>query len=237
MSSQKANPETGAPVRVLLVDDHPLLRRGVRAMINNEPDMEVCGEATDGPEGLTLIRSLCPDLAVVDITLPSGHGLDLIKEIRQHDTHIKLLVLSMHDEGLYAERVVRAGANGYINKSEAIDSTIEAIRQVNAGKVYLSSAMTQRMLHSVSPQRPTGREPGECLSDRELMVFERIGQGQSSRIIAEHLHLSIKTIETYKEHIKSKLHLKDSAELSSVATRWVLLNQEVIRRPEDLKET
>jgi DNA-binding NarL/FixJ family response regulator len=216
---------TATKARILLVDDHALMRRGLADLIGDQPDLEVCGEAADTVEGMTRVASLRPDLVIVDLSLKTGHGLDLIRQLRVRDENCKILVLSMHDEKLFAERALRAGAMGYVNKEEAPAKVIDAIRQVLSGKVSLSSTMTERLL-----QRATGsgegnvRLPSECLSDRELTVFQMIGQGLATREIAARLHLSIKTVETYREHIKAKLGLKNSAELSRHAAQWVLEN-------------
>jgi DNA-binding NarL/FixJ family response regulator len=207
------------------VDDHALVRRGLATLIGDERDLEVCGEAADTVEALAAVSALKPDLVVLVLSLKTGHGLDLIKQIRSHDDHARILVLSMHDERLFAERSLRSGAMGYINKEEATAKVIEAIRQVLAGRVYVSSAMTERLLKRAAE---TGESkvklPSETLSDRELTVFQMIGQGVATREIAERLKLSIKTVETYREHIKAKLGLRNSAELSRHATQWVLEN-------------
>jgi DNA-binding NarL/FixJ family response regulator len=216
---------TSTKARILLVDDHALMRRGLADLIGDQPDLEVCGEAADTAEGMMRVGSLRPDLVIVDLSLKTGHGLDLIRQLRARDEDCKVLVLSMHDEKLFAERALRAGAMGYVNKEEAPGKVIEAIRQVLSGKVSLSPAMTERLL-----QRATGsgdsnvHMPSELLSDRELTVFQMIGQGLPTREIAARLHLSIKTVETYREHIKAKLGLTNSAELSRHAAQWVLEN-------------
>jgi len=211
--------------RVLLVDDHALVRRGLADLVGDEPDLEVCGEAADAAEALARVAELCPDVVVVDLSLKTGHGLDLIKRLRARDDGPKVLVLSMHDEALFAERALRAGALGYVNKQEAPAKVVEALRQVLAGKVYLSGTMTERLLKRAAGGAETGgRLPSETLSDRELTVFDMIGQGLATREIAERLHLSIKTVETYREHIKAKLGLKNSAELGRHAAQWVLEN-------------
>lgn len=207
------------------MDDHALVRRGLAVMIGDEPDLEVCGEAADTVEALARVAALKPDLVIIDITLKTGHGLDLMKQIRARDERVRMLVLSMHDEKLFAERALRSGAMGYINKEEATSKVIEAIRQVLSGRVYVSAAMTERLLsRAACSGEPSVRLPSECLSDRELTVFQMIGQGLPTREIAARLHLSIKTVETYREHIKSKLDLKNSAELSRHAAQWVLEN-------------
>jgi len=210
---------------VLVVDDHALVRRGLSTLIGSEPDLVVCGEAADPTEALARLHAQQPDLMIVDLSLQNGHGLDLIRQVRARDERVRVLVLSMHDESLFAERALRAGAHGYINKQEATDKVVHAIRQVLGGKVYLSGAMTERML-----QRATDgdvldvQSPSERLSDRELTVFQMIGEGVGTREIAERLRLSIKTIETYREHIKAKLGLKNSTELGRHAAQWVLEN-------------
>jgi DNA-binding NarL/FixJ family response regulator len=214
-----------AKTRILVVDDHALVRHGLTALIGNEPDLEVCGQAADVAGGLAQAAALRPDLAVVDLSLQNGHGLDLIRQLRARFEDVKVLVLSMHDEALFAERALRAGALGYINKQEATGRIVEAIRQVLAGKVYLSAPMTERLLRQVAgPPGVQARLPAERLSDRELTVFQMIGQGLSTRQIAERLFLSVKTVETYREHIKSKLGLKNAAELSRHAAQWALEN-------------
>jgi DNA-binding NarL/FixJ family response regulator len=211
--------------RVLLVDDHALVRRGLADLVGDEPDLEVCGEAEDTSEAVACVAELHPDVVIVDLSLKTGHGLDLIKRLRAHDDGPAVLVLSMHDEALFAERALRAGALGYVNKQEAPAKVIEALRQVLAGKVYLSGTMTERLLKRAAGGAEAGvRLPGETLSDRELTVFDMIGQGLATREIAERLHLSIKTVETYREHIKAKLGLKNSAELSRHAAQWALEN-------------
>ena len=219
--------------RILLVDDHALVRYGLASLFGNEPDLEVCGEAADPPTALALAKDLRPDLAVIDLSLQNGHGLDLIRDLRARDERVKLLVVSMHDEALYAERAVRAGAQGYVNKAEAPEKVVEAARTVLAGRVYLSTAMTERLLRErVGPEDPgAGRPLVQRLSDRELMVFELIGRGVPTREIAQRLHLSVKTVETYRENIKAKLRLKNSPELTRDAARWVQSQERFGGRP------
>jgi DNA-binding NarL/FixJ family response regulator len=208
--------------RILIVDDHPLVRRGLRDLIAAEPDLEVCGEADDPPEALRQIASAAPDLAVVDLSLKSGHGIDLVKEIRARGAGTRILVSSMHDESLFAERCLRAGAMGYINKQEPPEKVIAAIRQVLRGELYLSTRMTTRILKHVGGVETFNDDPVNSLSDRELEVFEMIGHGQSTKQISRRLELSQKTIETYRENIKKKLNLANSSELSSRATQWII---------------
>jgi DNA-binding NarL/FixJ family response regulator len=212
--------------RVLIVDDHPAVREALAQRIGRQRDLEVCGEATDMSEALRLVAETQPDIAVVDISLKTGDGIDLIKRIRDRNDHVRMLVWSMHSEALYAERALRAGALGYVNKDEATDRIVEAILRVLAGKVYLSETMAQRML-----QRAVGgardevtRSPLDVLADRELEVFRLIGAGVKTAEIAERLHLSVKTVETYRDRIRKKLDLSDGTQLAHYATQWVLEN-------------
>jgi DNA-binding NarL/FixJ family response regulator len=207
--------------RILIVDDHPLVRAGLAQLIGDCPDLEVCAEAADMSEALKQIDSTNPDLAIIDLSLAGGSGLDLIEHIKSRNRNILMLVASMHDEMLYAERVLAAGARGYINKQEAQESIIRAIRQVLSGKVYLSEAMTDRMLSGMVDAGPEKRDI-DSLSNRELQVFELIGQGVPSSQIANQLNLSIKTIETHQAHIKRKLGLGSAHELNQRAIRWTM---------------
>lgn len=220
-SSQE--PAESKTIRIIIVDDHPVVRRGLVGMINAEPDLNVCCEAEDYYEGLDGIRNEKPDLAIIDLTLKDIGGLELVKQIRAINDELPMLVLSMHDESLYAERVLRAGARGYIMKQEGTDKLIDAIRAVMRGDIYVSEKMAARMLGKfVNGKREAGSSPLERLSDRELEVFELIGRGFSTREVAERLCVSIKTIESHREHIKEKLHLKNANELVQHATQWVM---------------
>jgi DNA-binding NarL/FixJ family response regulator len=210
------------PTKVLIVDDHPLVRRGMTQLINDEPDLQVCGDAEDAATAMAQVESKRPDLVVVDISLKAGHGIELIKEIKTFDERIKMLVSSMHDEALYAERALRAGASGYINKQETPENVVAAIRVVLDGRVYLSPRMTHHMLHRVVDPGTSEQLPVDALSDRELEVFEMIGHGKTTRGIADSLDLSVKTVETYRENIKNKFNLKNSSELTCYAVRWVV---------------
>ncbi len=210
--------------RILIVDDHPLVRTGFAQLIGDCPDLEVCGEAGDMAEALRQIDSIHPDLAIIDLSLAGGSGLDLIEHIKSRDKKILMLVASMHDETLYAERVLAAGARGYINKQEAQDSIIRAIRQVLSGKVYLSQKMTDRLLSGMVDANNETRDI-DSLSNRELQVFELIGEGVSTSKIAEQLNLSVKTIETHQSHIKKKLGLGSAHELNQRAIRWAMDQQ------------
>jgi len=211
--------------RVLVVDDHPVVRRGLAELINDEPDMEVCGEASDAPDALRQVETKHPDVVVVDISLQSGNGIELIQQIKDRDESIKTLVSSMHDESLFAERALRAGAMGYLNKQEPTERVIDAIREVLNGQVYLSPRMANRLLQSVVGGETLVQDPIGNLSNRELEVFELIGQGLTTKKIAGRLHLSPKTIETHREKIKTKLNLSNSTELSRRAVQWVLENR------------
>ncbi|MBR9800726.1 MAG: response regulator [Rubinisphaera brasiliensis] len=210
-------------VRILLVDDHPVVRQGLRMMIEREGDMQVCGEANGMAEAMKSYFENKPEVVVVDISLHNGSGIELVKELIAHEENLKILVCSMHDESLFADRALHAGAKGYINKEEAMDKLIDAIRRVAAGRVYLSDQMTDRMLCrqvGAGDERP--KSALETLSDRELEVFEQIGHGVTTRQIAEKLHLSPKTVETYRENIKHKLNLANATELTQHAVQWVL---------------
>jgi DNA-binding NarL/FixJ family response regulator len=212
-------------VRILIVDDHPLVRQGLIGLLSAERDFEICGEASGAEEARHLLAQVKPDVAIIDLTLKDGNGIELIKEFHAQATATKLLVLTMHDESLFAERALRAGAVGYVSKHEASRTIIKAVRAVLDGKLYLSERMTERMV-----QRAVGaggghtRSPIERLTDREIEVFEMIGQGLTSRQIARRLNLSPKTIETYREHLKEKLDVKNSNELTKHAVQWVLEN-------------
>lgn len=209
--------------RIMLVDDHPVVRQGLIALLDSEDDLTVCGETAESLEALHLLDELNPDFLVVDLSLKKGNGLDLIKQVRSKNKDVKILVASMHDESLFAERALRAGAQGYINKDEAVRNIVSAIRHILGGKIYLSSSMTEKLVQRAAhPEMLSGPLAVEKLSDRELTVFDMIGQGKTTRQIAEDLHLSIKTVETYREHIKSKLKLDNAAELYRHAVQWVL---------------
>jgi DNA-binding NarL/FixJ family response regulator len=210
--------------KVLIVDDHPAVREALAIRISKLPDLEVCGEAADMADALKVVAEQKPDLAVIDISLKTGDGLDLIKRIKARDENVRMLVWSMHAERLYAERALRAGAQGYITKEQAMSQIIDAMRQVLAGKVYLSPAMSDKLLHrAVGGDAATlDHSPVEALSDRELEVLRLIGKGVKTAEIANQLHLSIKTIETYRDRIRQKLDLSDGTDLVRYAAQWVL---------------
>jgi DNA-binding NarL/FixJ family response regulator len=212
-------------VKILIVDDHPIVREGLAARIARQADLVVCGEAEDVADALELVKATQPDLVIVDLSLKSGQGIDLIKKIKARAEDTKMLVSSMYDESLYAERALRAGALGYINKQEMSDKILEAIRQVMDGKIYLSPPMTERLLQRAVGSTPQLiQSPIENLSDRELEIFKMIGTGKTTRQIAGELHLSVKTVETHRENIKAKLDIPNSAELSREAVQWVMEN-------------
>lgn len=211
----------GEKARILVVDDHAVVREGLSRLINREADMVVCGEAQDGPSALKSINTSKPDLAIVDISLSSSSGLDVTKAIKASQPEIIVLVLSMHEELLFAERALRAGASGYIMKVEAPKTLIEAIRRVLGGKIYLSEKMTDYFLNQVAHFPAAGKDsPIHNLTDREFEVFMLIGKGVGTRQIADQIHLSVKTIEAYKENLKKKLNLKTAAELVQYAIEW-----------------
>jgi DNA-binding NarL/FixJ family response regulator len=213
--------------KVLIVDDHPAVREALSIRISQAPDLEVCGQADDIVDALRLVEKSQPDVAIVDIALKTGDGIDLIKRIKVRDQHVRMLVWSMYGEDLYAERALRAGANGYITKEHATDRIVEAIREVLAGKVYLSPVMTDKLLHRSVGLGGKKPRPAtiDALSDRELEVFRLIGRGVKTAEIAEQLHLSVRTVWTYRDRIREKLDLSDGTELVRNATHWVLQNE------------
>jgi len=222
-SREAWQPATARKPRIVIVDDHPLVRSGMVEIVTQEGNMEVVGEAGTAAEALSLVLDKKPDLVLVDITLREGSGLELIRQIKASAPSSRVLVVSMHDENLYAERALHAGAMGYVNKQEPPESVVRAIRQVLAGKIRLSDRMSERILHRVvAGEDALDMSPVDRLSDRELEVLHLIGQGMTTRRIAEKLHLSVKTIDTYREHIKTKLNLKTANELIRFAVQWVL---------------
>jgi DNA-binding NarL/FixJ family response regulator len=209
--------------RVFLVDDHPIVRQGLALLINRELDLLVCGDAEEAGAALQRIESHRPDIVLVDISLNGPDGLDLLKSIRSHDLHLPVLILSMLDETLYAERALRAGANGYIMKQEATDKVLVAIRRILGGDIYVSDRISKAMMHQFAAGGPAqGESPVAGLTDRELEVFRLIGEGHGTRQIAEELHISIKTVESYQAHIKEKLSLRNARELMQRAVQWAI---------------
>ena len=204
------------------MDDHPIVRQGLALFIEREPDLMVCGEAEDATSALQAIRDAAPDFVILDISLNGPDGLELLKTLRVRYPNLPALVLSMHDESVYAERALRAGANGYIMKQEAADKVITAIRHILGGDVYLSDNLTKRMLQQFVNGSISPRDPLAKLSDRELEVFRLIGAGHGTRQIADELHVSTKTVESYQAHIKEKLALRNARELVQHAVEWSL---------------
>lgn len=218
------NPEKkpAAHCKVLLVEDHPMFREHLGQLINRELGMSVCGEADNIRDAMKLIHETQPDIAIVDITLRGSSGLELIKDIKAMGLNVSVLVLSMHDEELYAERALRAGAKGYITKNEASAEVVRAVRGVMNGEVYASRKMTTRLLERFSKKRVSSEIAGmETLADRELEVFQLLGRGKSTREIAHSLGLGESTVETYRARIKEKLNLRSAAELYLRAGQWV----------------
>jgi DNA-binding NarL/FixJ family response regulator len=210
-------------LRVFVVDDHPIVRQGLAQMINREPDLTVCGEAEEAAIALHAIINERPDILIIDISLKGPDGLELLKNIRTRYPSLPVLILSMHDESIYAERALRAGANGYIMKHEAAEKVLVAVRQILSREIYVSERVANRILHHYISGTATAKQsPLADLSDRELEVFRLIGEGHSTRTIAEELHLSIKTVESYQAHIKDKLSLKNGRELVQHAIQWAV---------------
>ena len=222
-----SDPQTNTARKVLVVDDHELMRMALVQLIEQEPDLTVCGQADSAPAALKAIDQFHPDVAIVDISLKGSHGIELIKDIRIRWPDFLVLVLTMHDESFYAERALRAGAKGYVTKAELSSKVIDGIREVLDGAVYLSEAMTAKMLAKlVGKKGRTVSFPIDALSDREFEVFEMIGQGIQSREIAETLHLSVKTVDAHREHIKKKLGLASATDLLMYAVQWVQFERE-----------
>jgi DNA-binding NarL/FixJ family response regulator len=215
--------EPHAKSTVFIVDDHPIVRQGLALLINREADLAVCGDAEEAGTALQRIESLRPDIVLVDISLNGPDGLDLLKSIRAQSHRLPVLILSMLDETLYAERALRAGASGYIMKQEATEKVLVAIRRILGGDIYLSDRMANLMMHHFVGGAPTaGESPVAGLTDRELEVFRLIGEGHGTRQIAEELHISIKTVESYQAHIKEKLSLRNARELVQRAIQWTI---------------
>jgi DNA-binding NarL/FixJ family response regulator len=212
-------------MRVVVVDDHPIFRRGIAELIGEEDDMEVVGEASSTVEAIRQIADTNPDVVVVDLSLQDGHGIELIEQLAEREDSPKAIVCSMHDESLFAERALRAGAMGYVNKQETTEKLVEALRRVVAGEVVLSDKMTRRLLQNVVGGKAAEQNPVEALSNRELEVFEMIGEGLTTKQIAGRLDLSPKTVEAHREKIKSKLTLANGAQLSRQAFLWVYENR------------
>lgn len=216
----------GTKTRVGVVDDHPAVRQGLISYLSTRGDLEVCGEADNSADTLALIEKERPEILIIDLSLEDSSGLELIKQIRSRFSDVRMLVYSMHDEKLFAERALRAGAQGYVSKNEDFDVFATAIDKVKRGKVHLSERMTEEVLDRRLRSGEEGGLPSpRDLSDRELEVFEALGRGHSTREVAEHLHLSVKTVESHRENIKRKLGLKKNVELLQQAFQWTMERQ------------
>jgi DNA-binding NarL/FixJ family response regulator len=215
------NRRVDSKTRVFVVDDHPIVRLGFQLLLNSEQDMKICGEAECARVAFRKILELNPDLAIVDLALNGSNGLELIRQLHSQAPKLKLLVFSVSNEGLYAERALRAGAHGYLTKQEGIREALKAIRTIMQGRTYISDAMTTKMVDRLTNGDTFGKAGTDSLSDRELEVLEMIGSGLGSRAIAEQLFISIKTVESHREHIKTKLGLSRAPELVRYAFNWV----------------
>ncbi len=212
--------------RILILDDHPITRYGLTQLINHEPDLQVCGDAESAAQALAAIKSARPDLVLADITMPGKSGLEFIKDLQVHCPTVPVLVISMHDERIYAERVLRAGGRGYIMKNEGGEKVLEAIRQVLKGQVYVSKNMSAALLDALARRHSDlGEATPGALSDREFEVFQLIGQGLSGQQIGQRLNLSVKTVGTHRQHIMQKLKLRTGPELIRHAVRWAAAQQ------------
>ena len=218
-------PSSKRRFKIFIVDDHPLIREGLARLITLQPDLKLCGQAATTHQALKAIPVLKPDLVILDITLGDSSGMGLIKDMKLRSLKPLILVLSMHDESLYAERALRAGAKGYIMKQEAPKEMLKAVHRILAGEIYLSEKMAAKMLHKIADSPSNAKTvPEGSLSDRELQTFQLIGQGRGTRDIAEKLHISPKTVESYRAHIKVKMNLRNAHELTQHAVHWVESN-------------
>lgn len=222
MVLQKQQSKSGKKINnILIVDDHPIVRQGLEHLISQEKNLVVCDQAEDAYQAMMAIRDLSPDIVIVDISLRDKSGLELIKDIHLQYPELPILALSMHDENLYAERVLRAGAKGYVMKQQATEKVIKAIRSILNGQLYVSDGIAAKMMRKlVGAKSEAELSMADRLSDRELEVFQLIGKGLGTRQIADQLHLSVKTIESYRAHIKEKLNLSDATELLQYAIQW-----------------
>jgi len=212
------------PATILIVDDHPMVRDGLTMRISTQSDLRVCGEAATEEEALAKVQSHNPDLLIIDLSLKSGHGLEVIKQVKSHHPQVKMLVMSAFEESLYAERALRAGALGYLNKQESNEKVLEAIRTVLRGEWFVSPEITQRLVQQALGNPVEKKSPIERLTDRELDIFRMIGQGLTTSAIASQLFISTHTIDTHRENIKRKLDVKNAGELTRTAVQWALEN-------------
>jgi DNA-binding NarL/FixJ family response regulator len=219
----RRNPQAGsARAKVLIVDDHPVVREGLSMHLAMQPDLEVCGEAEDLPGALALLESTRPDVAIIDISLKNSNGIELIRRIRDRDEALPILVWSMYPESLYAERALRAGAQGYLNKGQATHHVLEAVRAILQGRVYVSGGMADQLLNRMVGRKSEERSAIDSLSDRELEAFQLIGEGLTTELIGEKMHVSPKTVETFRTRIKEKLGISNFTELIQRAAQWVV---------------
>jgi DNA-binding NarL/FixJ family response regulator len=226
MKSSKTSRAATVCKRIFIVDDHPITRYGLTQLVNHEADLQVCGEAETAPLALAAIKSAGPDLVLADITMPGKSGLEFIKDMQAQYPSVPVLVMSMHDETVYAERVLRAGGRGYIMKNEGGEKLLEAIRQVLQGRVHVSPSISAALLDGLTRHHADARgATPSVLSDREFEVFQLLGQGLSGRQIGQRLNLSVKTVETHRQHIKQKLKLRTGPELIQQAVRWAASQQ------------
>jgi len=220
-SPQTSSVPAKARKRIFIVEDHPVFRRGLTHLIESDPEFGVCGHAASFSEALDQLRRVEADAVILDVAIEGANGLELVKHLRTEHPHLALLVLSVHDELIYGPRALRAGANGYLMKRESDDLLLQAVRQVLSGKVFVSPALNRELIHRVTSQGEPGKSRLEALSDRELEVLALVGQGLSSIDIAENLHISVKTVETHRLHVKEKLGIGHASELVRFATQWV----------------
>ncbi len=207
--------------KILIVDDHPMMRKGMAMTLDEEMDFEVAGQANSAEEALSWMQNNEVDFAVIDISLPGMNGIELVKHIRQMYPEVKMLVISRHEEDLYAERAIKAGARGYIMKVDAGEKVVQAVRTISRGGLYVSEKVSQRILMQMTGGADMDQDPIHQLSDRELEVFELIGRGHNSKEIAEQLHVSVKTVETYRSRIKEKLDIEHSGQMVQRAVQWL----------------
>jgi len=218
--STTLSPKAAIRKKILIVDDHPMMREGLRGVIAREPDMMVCGEAENAQQAAEAIVKHAPDLVLVDITLPGKSGLELVKDLKVMHPHLTVLALSMHDESLYAERMLRAGASGYITKQQPPEELVKAIRQVLSNQVYVSKEVSESLLRRFSGKTQSNQSPMEILTDREFEILQLLGKGATAKEISGQLHLSVKTVAVHNTNIRKKLNLKNSAQLIRFAVQW-----------------